>query len=134
MVSRMNRRTFSGEWTFYPGTEHSVDIEPALIYPVSSRNATLFVGKQMFQFTRPGFCWDGEDEFGKYKSCIQKIERRYQAAGITFDSVYVYQRDYARSRVHRLLMTAREKIVLQQEITGPDGIILREELTGFERD
>ena len=134
MVSRMNKRTFSGEWSFYPGTERSVDIEPTLIYPISSRNATLFVGKQMFQFTRPGFCWDGEDEFGKYKSCIQKIERRYQAAGLTFDSVYVYQRDYSRARVHRVLMTAREKIILQQEITGPEGIILREELSSFKRD
>jgi sodium-dependent phosphate cotransporter len=134
VVSRMNTRTLSGEWSFYSGTEHTVEIEPVLIYPISSRNATLFVGKQMFQFTRPGFCWDGEDEFGKYKSCIEKIESRYRAAGLTFDSVYVYQREYAKSRVHRVAMSAREKIVLQQEITGPEGIILREELTGFERD
>jgi len=134
VVSRLNTRTFSGEWSFYSGTGHDLDAEPTLIYPISSRNATLFVGKQMFQFTRPGFCWDGEDEYGKYKSCIEKIERRYQAAGRTFDSVYVYQREYAKSRVHRLLMTAREKIILQQEITGPEGVILREDLTSIERD
>lgn len=134
IISRLNTRTASGEWSFYSGTDHNADTEPTLIYPISSRNATLFVGRQMFQFTRPGFCWDGEDEFGKYKSCIEKIERRYQAAGLTFDSVYVYQREYAVSRVHRLLMTAREKIVLQQEITGPEGIISREELIRFERD
>jgi sodium-dependent phosphate cotransporter len=134
VISHMNTRTSTGEWSYYPGVEHDVETEPTLIYPVSSKNATLFIGKQMFQFTRPGFCWDGEDEYGKYKSCIEKIERRYKAAGTTFDSVYVYKREYAQSRVHRVLMSADEKIILEQEISSPQGVILREALIRIERD
>ncbi|MGC3948289.1 MAG: Na/Pi symporter [Chryseolinea sp.] len=134
LVSRINMRTSSGEWSYYPGTEHGIDTEPTLIYPISGRSATLFVGKQMFQFTRPGFCWDGEDEFGKYRSCIEKVERHYPAAGQNFDSVYVYLREYAQSRVHKVMMTAREKVILQQEISGPEGIILREQLVSITKD
>jgi len=137
VVTRMNSRTYSGEWVYYPGVDHDLSIEPALIYPVSSRNATLFVGKQMFLFTRPGFCWDGQDEFGKYRSCIEKIERHYQAAGQTFDSVYFYNRVYdgpISTRVHRFVLTAREKVILQQEITSPDGFTVHEELVRIERD
>lgn len=134
MVSRMNTRTLSGEWSYYTGVEHGVETEPDYIYSVSGRNATLFVGKQMFQFTRPGFCWDGEDSNGTYKSCIEEIVRHYQIAGQRFDSVYVYQREYAQSRVHRVMMTAREKIILQQEISSPEGLLSREELVGLERD
>lgn len=134
IVSRINTRTSSGEWSYYPGTDPKVDTEPTLIYPISGRNATWFVGKQMFQFTRPGFCWDGEDEHGKYRSCIEKIERQYATAGRSFDSVYVYVREYSRSRVHRVLMTAGEKVILQQEISGPEGLILREQLVGITKD
>lgn len=131
MVTRLNTRTHSGEWIVYPGVDHDFGTEPELIYPISSRNASLFVGTQMFQFSRPGFCWDGEDELGKYKSCIEKIERRYSVAGRTFDSVYFYSREYTtdvEARVHRLVLTAVEKVILQREITGPDGVILHEEL------
>lgn len=136
MISRVNTRTRSGEWAIYGGVDHRVETEPVLIYPVSSSNTSMFVGKQMFQFTRPGFCWDGEDEFGKYRSCVERIERHYQIAGQSFDSVYLYHREYTGSeqRIHRLLMSAKEKVFLQQEITGAQGLILREELVALERD
>lgn len=137
MVTRLNTRSHTGEWVLYPGVDHDFETEPKLIYPVSSRNASLFVGTQMFQFSRPGFCWDGEDELGKYKSCIEKFERRYSAAGRTFDSVYFYTRKYSGdggTRVHRLVLTAVEKVILQQEITGPDGVILQEDLVRITGD
>lgn len=137
MISRMNTRTHAGEWTVYSGIQHTADTEPQLIYPVSGRNAALFVGNQMFQFSRPGFCWDGEDEYGKFKACIEKIDARVKAAGRTFDSVYVYNRDYgddAKVSRHRFIITAREKILLERELIGPEGVLLHEQLAAIVRD
>jgi len=137
VVTRMNTRTYSGEWVYYPGLSHNLDEEPALIYPVSSRNATLFVGKEMFLFTRPGFCWDGADAYGQYKSCIEKVERRFQIAGQTFDSVYFYNRVYVgtgNARTHKFVMSARDKVILRQVIHTPEDGEVREELVRIERD
>lgn len=133
LISRMNARTSSGEWAYYPGSGDHMAADATVIYPITVRNATVFVGKQMFQFTRPGFCWDGEDEHGKYKSCIESIRHHYSVAGTTFDSVYVYLREYSRFRVHKVMMAAREKIILQQEVRSAEGLILREQLVGVVR-
>lgn len=137
VVYRMNTRSHTGEWSVYNGMDHGVDDEPLLIYPVSTRNATLFIGSQMFQFSRPGFCWDGEDELGKYQSCIESIMQRYTAAGRTFDSVYIYDRVYAalaETQTQRFVISAREKVVLERTISDSLGVRQRERLVAIEQD
>jgi sodium-dependent phosphate cotransporter len=133
MVSRMNTRTQIGEWTkFSAGSDQR---EPSLIFTVTLKNNTLFVGNQMYLFGRPGFCWDGEVANGEYESCIEKIVPSMTVAGGTFDSVYVFSVEYrsmADSSAHRYYFSAPYKILLKHETNSPMGrTIVHEELVQF---
>ena len=136
MVARMNTRTHTGEWTKFEGGDSQVGEQPSLIFPVSIKNNTLFVGKKMFLFNRPGFCWDGEDENGKFKSCIENIFRSLPISQTTFDSVYVCNISYSHSSdstMHRYYLSAPYKILLQHEVVTPGREPeIVEKLVGFE--
>ena len=122
MVARINTRTQSGEWTKFEGAVAQSGEQPSLIFPVSLKNNTLFVGKKMFLFNRPGFCWDGEDENGKFKSCIQNILPALPISHTSFDSVYVCDISYSRNgdmTVHRYYLSAPYKIMLQHDVLTP---------------
>ena len=122
MVARINTRTQSGEWTKFEGAVAQSGEQPSLIFPVSLKNNTLFVGKKMFLFNRPGFCWDGEDENGKFKSCIQNILPSLPISQTSFDSVYVCDISYSRNgdmTVHRYYLSAPYKIMLQHDVLNP---------------
>jgi sodium-dependent phosphate cotransporter len=122
MVVRMNMRTQVGEWTKFEGTVASSRLEPSVIYPVSVRNNTLFVGSQMFLFGRTGFCWDGEDEQGKFKSCIENILPELRVSDTVYDSVYVYSISHnlaTDSAMHRYYLSAPYRILLKHEVLMP---------------
>ncbi len=122
MVVRMNMRTQVGEWTKFEGTVASSRLEPSVIYPVSVRNNTLFVGSQMFLFGRTGFCWDGEDEHGEFKSCIENILPTLRVSDTVYDSVYVYSISHnliTDSVIHRYYLSAPYRILLKHEVLMP---------------
>ena len=125
LVVKTNTRTNSGAWTRYEAghdTTPDVNAVPSLIYPVSVKNNTLFVGKEMFLFNRPGFCWDGEDERGKFQSCIEKILPSMKVSNMTFDSVYVCRVFYPNatdSLTHKYYVSAPYKIYLMREVISP---------------
>jgi sodium-dependent phosphate cotransporter len=121
MVARMNTRTQTGEWTKYEEAEAKVGEQPSLIFPISVKNNSLFVGKKMFMFSRPGFCWDGEDDNGKFKSCIEEVLPSLTLSQTTFDSVYVCDISYSGSdsTIHRYYVSAPYKIMLQHEVLTP---------------
>jgi sodium-dependent phosphate cotransporter len=129
----MNTKTQTGEWTKYEGADTSE--QPSLIFPVSVKNNSLFIGKKMFLFNRPGFCWDGEDENGKFKSCIKEVLPSLVLSQTKFDSVYVCDISYTGSEptVHRYYVSAPFKIMLQHEVFVPGGTPQTlEKLVGFE--
>ena len=135
LVTRLNTRTQIGEWTRFEGDGTGTSEEPSLIYPVSVRNNTLFVGKEMFLFNRVGFCWDGEDERGKFTSCIAKILTTFDESQTRFDSVYVCDITYnlADSIQHRYYLSATYKIMLRHEVVTPDRkVSIAEKLVQFE--
>lgn len=135
MISRMNTRTQMGEWTLFEEKDPSKKDEPTLIYPVAVKNETLFLGKQMFLFSRPGFCWDGEDEKGKFQACLERILPSYRIANMSFDSVFVYNIMYdskADSLVQRYHLSAPFKIMLKHEVVRPATSRMTENLVRFE--
>jgi solute carrier family 34 (sodium-dependent phosphate cotransporter) len=138
VVTQMNKRTQSGEWVRYEGNAETItEQEPSLIHPVYVKNATLFVGDQMFLFNRPGFCWDGEDRLGKYRVCIDQVLPQMALADTSFDSVYVYKQHYMEGGGarpdHRYYYSAAYKILLQhEELVAPDSAVVREKLLKFE--
>jgi sodium-dependent phosphate cotransporter len=136
LVAKFNTRTQSGEWTKYPDSSGDIDAVPSLIYPISVRNNTLFVGKEMFLFNRPGFCWDGENATGKFQSCIESILPSINISDYKFDSVYVCRVLYTNpidSVVHKYYVSAPLKIYLKHEVlTSENDIKVVEKLIRFE--
>ncbi len=133
MSVRTNVKSRNGEWTKFEGSQNDV---PSLIYPVSVKNNTLFIGNDMFLFSPPGFCWDGENDTGKFQSCIEAILPSFQVSNLKFDSVYVCRVLYMNpsdSVVHKYYVSAHYKIYLKRELILP-GHEPRsiEKLVGFE--
>ncbi len=138
IVTNTNKRTQVGEWTTFDGAEKQSGEEPLIIYPISVKNTTLFIGTRMFLFNRPGFCWDGENEFGKYKTCVDKILPKASFANRAFDSVFVFKRNYVLnpdSVSHFYYMSAPYKIALQHEIvSGNNQIEILEKLISIKQE
>jgi sodium-dependent phosphate cotransporter len=133
----INKRTQVGEWITFDGAEKKSGEEPLIIYPVTEKNPTLFIGDQMFLFNRPGFCWDGENKFGRYKACVDKILPSSSFANRTFDSVFVFKLNYvltADSISHLYYMSAPFKITLQHEIVSGNQTEILEKLVSFEKE
>ena len=137
VISSVNMRTQSGEWATYPGAEKQFDEMPTAIYPVSFKNNSLFAGKALFLFNKPGFCWDGEDDQGKYEGCIEKIHGTFDTdARQHFDSVYQcsvrYEPVTPDSILHRYYISAPLKIIVRHEmLNGKSEILLQEEAIGY---
>jgi sodium-dependent phosphate cotransporter len=133
VTSSVNMRTQSGEWATYPGEEKQIDEMPTTIYPVSFKNNSLFAGKALFLFNKPGFCWDGEDDQGKYEGCVEKIHGTFDTdAQHHFDSVYQcsvrYEPTTTDSLIHRYYISAPLKIIVRHDIlNGKNEILLQEE-------
>jgi solute carrier family 34 (sodium-dependent phosphate cotransporter) len=136
IVARINKRKQSGEWSQFQGEQPMTNEEPSLIYPVSVKNTTLFVGDKMFLLDRPGFCWDGADGQGRYKACIDQIVKKMELASRTFDSVYVCHVKYqesADSVTLRYYISAPLKLMLQRETLKHDTVLVNtEKLVKFE--
>ncbi|MEJ7643183.1 MAG: Na/Pi symporter [Chryseolinea sp.] len=133
--TRMNRHTNIGSWTTYEGNDTDANEEPSLIFPVSLKNESLFIGRRIFQLSRPGLCWEGSDERGNMSSCLERILPSFRAAGRTFDSVFVYRVTYPSPRdtsIHRYYLSAPYKVILQHQITYPKASEMTEKLVRFD--
>lgn len=91
IITWFNRETLSGEWSQYEGEFPTADEPPSLIFPISGKNNSFFVGKEMFLFTRKGYCWETDSKDGKVEICVEDILDQFPIGGRTFDSVYVFQ-------------------------------------------
>ena len=121
LLTQFNNRTQSGKWMRFNQTEDDNAL-PNVIWPITIKNKTLFIGNKMFLFNKPGFCWDGEDEKGTYQSCIETVLPSMEISSMRFDSVYVCRVVYhnpADSLVHRYYISAPYKIYLQHKVTTP---------------
>lgn len=138
LAATINKRSGSGEWTRYEGLDPQPSEQPSYIYPVSVKNNFLFVGKRMYFFNKPGFCLDGEDANGKFKSCVEYVLPSLKIGNYKFDSVYVWRVQYthpADSMVHKYYVSAPHKIELMHELISPSqNTIVIEKLIGFEKD
>lgn len=139
IISKMNKRTLTGEWIQYASSEPLPGEEPEMIFPVSLKNSILFAKQQMYLFNEPGFCWDGENKEGKFKSCIVEILPNLKITpALSFDSVYVYTRSYydqptADSIRNRIYISAIYHIVLEKETLSQTGaVITSEKIIGFQ--
>jgi sodium-dependent phosphate cotransporter len=139
VVSRINTRNGDGEWTKFNGLAPSPDEKPALIYPVYVKTNSLFVGRVMYLFNKPGFCWDGEDEQGKYQACVTDILQRLTVSGVSFDSVFVFTVKYINAEGgaprQTIYLSGADKVMLKTEfVNAADSIVATETLIGIEKN
>jgi sodium-dependent phosphate cotransporter len=136
IVSRMNVRSGSGEWTQFEGLVEKADEKPALIYPLYARNNSLFIGRDLYLFNKPGFCWDGENQLGKYHACVNEIIPEMEVGNNSIDSVFVFSVKYIRAPdlvTHKIYLSSPDKIMLRKEILRADSVIATERLVKVEK-
>jgi sodium-dependent phosphate cotransporter len=134
--SRLNLRTSSGEWKIYDGKDDPGSKPPRLIYPISIKDKALFVGKDMYLFSKPGFCWDGEDTKGKYAACVEKTLSHFTVSGMSFDSVYKvrlkYQHANDSAAEEHIYLSAVHKMILVRDISVRDSIVHLEQVISLQ--
>jgi solute carrier family 34 (sodium-dependent phosphate cotransporter) len=134
ILSKMKKRGVTGECIVYRnGTG-----EPYLLYPVVRKNNILLINKEMYLFNKPGYCWDGENEKGKYKNCITTIEPTLTLSDeIHFDSVYVFTQRYyekADSTITRFYISIHYPVILKQEHEIEGRVVEILQVTAFSKN
>ncbi|MDL5046732.1 hypothetical protein QQ054_11890 [Oscillatoria amoena NRMC-F 0135] len=121
----------NSEWLMY----RSVDNAPEEIFVVYKRNNLLMINKEMLLLNKPGYCWDGENQLGKYTCCVETILPSLSISpGLTFDSVYVFTRHYVQapdSVVQRLYVSKDYPVILRYTNQTGDRITETEEITSI---
>lgn len=109
--------------------------DPLKIRTVYRKKNLLLLNNELFELNKPGFCHDGEDENGKFKTCIREILPVLTlSSSLSLDSIYVFERTwYQPERVDSSTMviyiSASQNILAKKEKVGPQGTLLvKEEL------
>jgi sodium-dependent phosphate cotransporter len=121
-------------WIQYePATKTNID--PLNVQSVYRRKNLLLLNNELFEFNKSGFCRDGEDEHGKFKTCIREIiPSLTMGSSLKIDSVYVfvrtwYQPERVDSTSQMIYISASRNALVKKEIVGPQGkLISKEEL------
>jgi len=109
--------------------------DPLNIRTVYRRKNLLLLNNELYELNKPGFCRDGEDENGKFKTCIREILPMLSlTTALSLDSVYVFERSwYQPERVDSSTMviyiSASQNLLVKKELIGPHGTVTwKEEL------
>lgn len=137
VVSRINQSTKSGQWIEFSPYDSNSNA-PTKIYSLHFQNNALFVNDNVFMFGKPGFCWDGEDETGKYQSCIKTILPSLEILPLqTIDSIYVYSIKYYADSANRsmtLYLSPLIPAILKQEVRDSSGVLETRRIVTLKKD
>ena len=87
------------------------------------------INNELFELNKTGFCRDGEDVNGKFKTCIREILPVLSlSAKLSLDSVYVFERTwYEPARVDSSTMiiyiSARQNLLAKKEMINSAGTL-----------
>jgi solute carrier family 34 (sodium-dependent phosphate cotransporter) len=116
VLSRVNNTTHHGQWITLGD---SATREPYQVSRFSVRDNVLLAEGTLLIFSKPGYCWDGEDATGKYNVCIDSIMHRYAVTPtLVVDSVYVFNlAHYADSgRLSRQIYMSPSQALILREV------------------
>jgi len=112
-----------------------LETDPLKIRTVYRRKNLLLINNELFELNKPGFCRDGEDAHGKFKTCIREILPSVTLpSSQLLDSVYVFERtwyqpDRVDSSTMAIYISASQNVVTKREVIGKRGTkLLLEEL------
>ncbi len=125
----------------WASSDNQNDIEGAIkVAAVYRKKNLLIINNELFELNKVGFCRDGEDEGGKFKTCILEILPQIQLSqSLSADSIFVfekqfYQPDKFDSVTTRLFVSATENLLVKKEMIDKHGkLIWQERLIRLER-
>ncbi len=119
-------------WIQYePSRETETD--PLTIHTAYRRKNLLLYNNELFELNKPGFCRDGEDKHGKFKTCIREILPSLTlSSSLSLDSVYVFERTWYHpekvdSATVVIYISTSRNVLAKKEIVGPHGALLSKE-------
>jgi len=133
-VSRFNKTTKSGDWISYAD---SATEQPITILPIYLKNNVLFYNNEVVLFSKPGFCWDGENKQGRYKACIEETLSTFTLpTGDKIDSVFVIQYVYEdlSNPNQRVWVSSLHPLVLQKSVIDSLQSETVLKITSFKKD
>lgn len=120
-------------WMIYDSATDQT--EPTEILSVYRRKNILIINNELYELNKPGFCRDGEDDKGKFQSCILKIIPSLSLTStLTVDSVYVFEKNWDQpervdSTSTRLyISSALNLLVKKEKITTHGQVITNDQL------
>jgi sodium-dependent phosphate cotransporter len=131
-------RTYKGQQ--FGSALGDTPVAPFKVVSVHRRGNILIFNNDLYELNKAGFCRDGEDENGKYKSCIDTVLPSLKlTSGLTIDSVYVFEKKwYDAARVDSVsvysYISATENVLVKRVTKSKAGaVISTEELRQIEK-
>ncbi|NBP70089.1 MAG: hypothetical protein EBU52_15240 [Cytophagia bacterium] len=89
-------------------------------------------------FSKQGFCWDGEDQVGKYKVCVDSVLTNYPlSANISLPQLYHFKRTYYNDELRKgsdLYISPDLPIVIKQVNYDSTGLLETRKILTIEKD
>jgi solute carrier family 34 (sodium-dependent phosphate cotransporter) len=112
-------------------TDNEKEIEGTIrVASVYRKKNLLIINNELFELNKEGFCRDGEDEKGKYKTCILEILPRLQInATLSADSIFVFEKQFYEpekvdSITTRSYISAMENLLVKKEVRDKHGNVI----------
>jgi sodium-dependent phosphate cotransporter len=119
-------------WSQIESPQEGSDLNVMEIY---RRKKLFLLNNELFELNKPGFCHDGEDQFGKFKICIDKILPSLSLSPeLSFDSVFVfekqwYQPELVDSITQKIYISANQNLLIKKELyNSRDKIVSQDQL------
>ncbi len=135
-------KKFTGnQLSSWASTDNEKEMEGSIrVASVYRKKNLLIINNELFELNKAGFCRDGEDEKGKYKTCILEILPRLQINSIlSADSIFVFEKQFYEpekfdSITTRSYISAKENLLVKKEVRDKRGnVIGLEQLIGLKR-
>ncbi len=138
LVSRVNSNTRNGQWIEFASNNDSAINTPNKIQNIYYRDNVFFINNQVYMFSKQGFCWDGEDQVGKYKVCVDSILTNYMlSATISLPQLYHFKRTYYNDELKKgsdLYISPDLPIVIKQANYDSTGLLETRKILTIEKD
>ncbi len=137
LIKKFEGNQMSG-WASY---DNDVETKGAnKVVSVFRKRNLLIINNDLFELNKIGFCRDGEDEEGKYQSCIREIKSKLQLSKqLAADSIFVferrlYQQEKTDSAYTLLFVSSKENLLVKRERHDKNGNLMwHEQLIRLER-
>jgi sodium-dependent phosphate cotransporter len=129
VVSRIDSKTGAGDWSLFSGLEPTSQKSPMAIFPVQAGETSILIGKDRYLFTKRDSCWSGENDIGKYTTCVKAKTDTFKIDNTKFKSVYIFEMRHPGSNSkNRVFLDADQLILIRLEHLNASDSVTRTEM------